>query len=218
MIISFANSYKTKFIWLGLFATSFIGLIVCIYLLVTKIAEKARDFGSSFANSVTYDNTSGVTYNLADSVNSKQIQYLKTIEPEEFKESVPDQFYNYLGFGHYYRLPLKFPFSLHCEDRLDKASLFNESKVTVFNQNDNGEEDCKVNGITDLVFDENILVAKVNKRDFETNEDSFIIYHFADGKTEKYNSLEEASVHARQLQFSRPLKLISCQDYYELLK
>lgn len=218
-IISFANSGKNKFVWLCIFIASLIAMIVCVFFAASKTARSAKNFAQGLQTTFDVnDSLAYKEYNFADSLNSKQIQYLKVIEPAEYRDAVPDQFYNYLGYRDYYRMPLRYPFSLHCEDVLDKATLFNEKDVIDFGVNDNGEEDCKIKGITHFNVDPNILLAKVNKRDLETNEDYFIVYHFSDGKTEKFTSLEEAEARARKLQFPTPIKLFSCREYYELLK
>jgi hypothetical protein len=217
-IISFASSGKHKFTWLIIFICSLLGLFTSVYFAAARTAKSAQNFVNRLASPYDFNDSLAYQYlNLADSTNSKQVQYLKLIEPREFNGEVPAQFYHYLGYRDYYRLPLRYPFSLHCEGTLDNASLFNENDVSCFGVNDNGEEDLKLNGITHFKFDSNILLAKVNKRDLETNEDYYVIYHFSGGQTEQFKTLEEAEARARELNVPVPVKLFSCKEYYTLL-
>lgn len=219
-IVYFANANKNKYIWLAIFLVSLTGMIICIYFLASKISNRAKHFAETLNN--RYSNqvnvNSNANYNFADSIDSEQLHYLKSIEPPEFKNKIPVQFYNYLGFSDYYRLPLKYPFSLHCEEGLANASLYNEQKVTLFNVNDNGEQNCSLNHISEFAFDENIFIAKLLKKDAVTRNNLYCIYHFSNGKTEQFKSLHEVKLRAKELHFTSPIRLNSCAEYYELLQ
>lgn len=219
-IVYFANANKNKFIWLSVFLVSLIGMIICIYFLAAKVASRAKHFAETLNNrySGEINVNSNANYNFADSIDSEQLHYLKGIEPLEFKNKIPEQFYNYLGFSDYYRLPLKYPFSLHCEEGLANASLYNEQKVTFFNVNDNGEENCDLNHISEFAFDENILITKLLKKDAVTHNNLYCIYQFSTGKKEQFKSLHEVKLRAKELQFTSPIRLNTFAEYYELLK
>lgn len=219
-IVYFANANKNKFIWLAVFIISLAGMIVSIYFLAAKISNRAKHFAETLNNRYAEEVNvnSNANYNFADSIDSEQLHYLKSIEPAEFKNKIPEQFYNYLGFADYYRLPLKYPFSLHCEEGLANASLYNEQKVQLFNVNDNGEENCSLNNISEFAFDETIFIAKLLKKDAVTHNNLYCIYYFTGGKTEQFKSLHEVKLRAKELNFTVPIKLTSCAEYYELLK
>lgn len=217
-IIYFANSKKGKFVWLAIFLGSLAGAVFCIFLLVTTISKSVQRFGDRIGSMIPEPDQPEGTYNFADSTNSKHIKYLKEMEPAEFKGRVPEQFYNYLGFANYYRLPLRYPFSLHCEDQLTNALLFNEQDVKAFNINDNGEKDCGFHYISEFAFDENILLVKLLKKDAATRKNLYALYYFSSGETEQFKSQAELIKRARELKFTKSIKLISCEDYYQLLK
>jgi hypothetical protein len=223
-IISFANSKKSKFIWLGGFAFSMIALISSVFFLVSGIAQKANSFGNNLENALNaanknvlnqIDTSEFKTYAIADSVNSEQIEYLISIESQTHKGEVPKQFYHYLGFKDYYRLPLKYPFSLHCIDSLDNASLFNEIKVARFDENDNGEKDCAVNNISEFVFDENMLIAKRKFQEDNKEKTTYIIYHFEQGRLEEIESINKFDLRVKNLKFQKILTFISCKEYFK---
>ncbi|MCW3077916.1 MAG: hypothetical protein JWO32_2525 [Bacteroidetes bacterium] len=213
-IISFANSGKNKFIWLCIFVTSLVGLTLSVYFAVDRSVKGAQKFTERFQ--VPYginDSLSYKDYNLADSVNSQQIHYLKLIEPREFNHSVPPQFYNYLGFRDYYRMPLRYPYSLHCESILANGVLYNEKDVEQFNVNDNGEKECTLKNVAEFTFDKNLFIAKTISKNKDT---SFVIFNFSDGASEEFKNQDELEQRARLLQFSRPFKYFSCKEYYNL--
>lgn len=155
-------------------------------------------------------------YYFSDSIRSKQIQYLKLIEPEEWKGQVPSQFYSYLGFQDYYRLPLRYPFSIHCIDRTENGSLYNEANVERFDTSDNGEKSVNIDGIIAFSFDARILLAK-QLYDSESQTEKYIIYYFDSGNTEEFKTSDKMNIRARELNFNGNAKLVSCKDYFELL-
>src|SRR4051812_12603741 len=98
-IIYFINSKKGKFAWLGGFLFSLIGLVVSVFLLVNTMVKKAASFArhmeETFSNSGKnfydqMDTSIYKIYSVPDSVNSKQIEYLVSIEPKKHQGGVPD--------------------------------------------------------------------------------------------------------------------------------
>jgi len=217
-IIYFVNSKKGKFGWLGGLLFSISGLIFSIYFTVNTAVNKAKGFAHKMEESFirNIDTAAYRNYNFADSLKSEQIKYLKLSEPAKYKGTVPDQFYNYLGFKDYYRLPLIYPFSLHCTDVLDNGSLFDEADVLKFNENDNGERECNITNITTFTFDKNILLAKQSYNDKLQESNTYLIYHFSTGKSENLKTFDELVSRAKTLGYSRPVKLYSCDRYYKL--
>ncbi|MBK9283587.1 MAG: hypothetical protein IPM51_04625 [Sphingobacteriaceae bacterium] len=218
-IIYFANNKKGKFIWLSGFLASLLLLLLIIFLLVQKITHKARNFVSDLEHSfeMNIDTTfANKSYKRADTAQSKQIQYLKMIEKPEHKNAIPSQFYTYLGFQDYYRLPLVYPFAIHCTDSLDNGYLYNESEVVKFDQSDNGEVHTGIINIVEFNFDQNIFIAKI-KYDTEKNKHRYIIYFLNSGEKEEFDTAAEFTKRAQQLKFGKSLQLLSCQKYFKLL-
>jgi hypothetical protein len=218
-IISFANSSKSKFTWLIVFLASLVAMVVFLSLTVTGFVRKAKSVTDELEDTMlkSYERSAYNDYHFADSIRSKQVALLQLLEPEDVKGSVPAQFYNYLGYLEYYRLPLRYPFSLHCNDVLDNGALYDESNVTNFNVNDNGEKESGLNYITEFAFDKNILIAKQRHED-DLKKYSYVIYHFETGEKETFDDLDLLKRRASALQFSRDIKFQSCQDYFDLLR
>lgn len=219
-IVYFASSKKGKFIWLGTFVLSAAGFVFFFLFVDRKIDDKVSEFKNDFKNN-TYNNllkidtTSFEDYNFADSLNSTQIKWLKQNEPAKFAGKVPEQFYNYLGFRDYYRLPLRYPFSLHCIDSPDKGWLYNEINVKKFDESDNGEMDCQLNNIEAFTFDKNYLVAEYYDETKKTK--AYFIYHFNQHTVERFKYSDEVKLKAKKLGFTGDINLTTCKDYYNSL-
>ncbi len=218
-VIFFANSKKGKFGWLGGFFFCLTGLIVAVFLLVNTVVHKvsslARGMEQTFSNSLNANQADSAEYKaylIADSISNKQIDYLISIERETAKDKVPNQFYRYLGFKDYYRLPLRYPFSLHCIDSLGNATLFNEIAVNKFDENNNGEKNCEVTNVSDFVFDEKILISKITKNNKEKS--SYIIYYFDNDKIEEIENINKFNLRIKNLKFSKSIEFISCKEYF----
>lgn len=222
-IISFAYSKRGKFGWLAGFISSLAVLLVTVFFITVHTKSKTEEFADDIKNAAynniisNIDTVSFKDYNFADSLNSPQIKWLKQIQPAEYTGKVHDQFYNYLGFRDYYRLPLRYPFSLHCVEAPEKGWLFNELNVTKFDESDNGEIDCKITDIESFVFDEKFLIGKSSAINGDVKKEFYFIYHFSNGKTEKFNYSDEVKKRAREVGFRGELKLMSCREYYNSL-
>ncbi len=221
-IIYFVNNKKGRFAWVGGFVGSLAGLIICVFLLVNGIVNKVSSIGNkieeSFKNSnrnliEQMDTTGSRAYLVPDSINNVQIERLKTLQPENKKGSVSPQFYHYLGFKEYYRLPLRYPFSLHCTDSLANASLFNEVDVLAFDESNNGDKDCEVNNISNFAFDGELLLAK-RALPYDGKK-PYLIYYFEKGKIEEFETLNKLILRANSLKFSAPFKFYGCKEYFD---
>jgi hypothetical protein len=221
-IIYFANSKKGKFIWLAAFFVSLIALILSIYFLTNSIVNKISSVTQSFENSIL--NASSNPYNEADTavysahepadlLNNQQVLFLKSLEPEKSKNNVISQFYSYLGFGDYYRLPIRYPFSIHCNDSLGLGSLFNEGEVNRFDESNNGEIDCGVNNIVEFTFDEKCFLAKIQEKD-NGKKSKYLLYFFEDEKFEEFADLNKLILRANSLKFSQAIKFTNSKEYF----
>jgi hypothetical protein len=222
-IIYFASSKKGRFIWLSSFFICLIGLISSVYILtnsvVNKISSVSHSFENSFRNNTsnpydTLDTNVYKPYSTTDEANNQQISFLKSIEPENYKNNIASQFYSYLGFRDYYRLPLRYPFSLHCIDSLGNASLFNELEVIKFDESNNGEIDAELYNITEFTFDRNILLAKHQDKN-DASKYLYVIYNFENGKLDEYPDLKRLILAATKQNFSRSFKFYTCKKYFE---
>jgi hypothetical protein len=219
-VMRLATDHPKKWHWLIAVAISIVVMIGSIMIFVGKVVNKAAEFGHTmeqkFEKAVeesAVNSKRDFHYELLDSNRNEIITKLKEFEKNNENENVPDEFYAYLGFMDYYRMPLTYPYSLHCSDVLETGSLFNEANVTEFNKSDNGEVDCKVNFISAFAFDNKLLVAKQKFQD----GDKYLIYDFIKGEELSFNSQKEAFAKAKKLEYKGPDTLITVLQYYRML-
>ena len=211
--ISFSYNKKGKYAWLSSFFVCLAGMILCIFFLVGKAVQKAKDFtkeltksGINYLDSISYSNQRYLQAN-------KHIQLLKSYYPDS--ASVPDQFYTYLGFENYHRFPLRYPYSVHCNLFKEDGELFDESHVTIFDENDNGEIRTSIMHIDRLAFDKNYLLIdqKMRSRHSADSSHHYLLFSFETGKTEEVNSESKLFKLAKSKGYKGPTKLITIQEY-----
>lgn len=212
--IGFAFSKSSRFIWLAVFVVSMLCLLVLVYYTTVKTTEAAKEFQKSFQKSVinTYDPDAADDYHFADSVHSMQVQLIKAYEPAGLKGKVPGQFYHYLGFADYFRLPLTYPYSIHCNDLPESGTLFNEENVENFSENDNGEKDCGITNIIAFDYNQNVMLAELIAE--PGKEKTWLIYELKSGKPRWFESKESMEETAVKEGFGRKPRLITCSDYF----
>jgi len=219
-LIKFARPEKdplTKF-WFAGGILALVGLILCIVLLVKKVTTKTKEFSETFMSlgmkqAMLMDSLGGA-YNTTNINENEQIKLLQSIEPHNVHGGVLPEFYSYLGYRDYYRLPLRFPYSLHCLEVPDAASLFNEEHVSRFDENNNGEVFCGVENITSFIFNE-AIIAGIYIETGSTKK-AYFVYYFDKNKLQKLSS-EKALFDILSRNRLDKEKLMSCEQYYNLL-
>lgn len=218
-VVAFANNKQNKYVWLTTFLGSLIGMIICIFMFVSKAASTIQNISNNtlvqfdhFNDSLSNDDT-----HQANS-SSSQIKLLKGYLPKNVSGSEPEQFYNYLGFNDYHRYPLRYPFSIHCMNLKDNCELYNESNVTRFDENDNGEVFTGVSNIKRIAFDKSYLlmeqVTTSSRNDKAINH--YVLYNLDTDKREETTSLSELLLLAKQKGYSGSDSLITMEEYGRL--
>jgi hypothetical protein len=222
-IISFANNKSTKYTWLTILLICIIGLVFSIVTFVNKAVKKVESLAEEASE--TFQNyTDSLSQQMSDSLNidqyqllsnNEQIKLLKDYSIQNNSENVPEQFYTYLGFGNYFRYPLTYPYSLHCNLFKDDGELFNEENVVRFDENDNGERSLNIENIKKIAFDNKWLLVEYMAELRETNktEMRFVLFSFEDAKRTDCNSEKELYKTAIQKGYKGNKKLISIEDY-----
>jgi hypothetical protein len=217
--LKFNTNGKQALRWLIGFGVSLLVLIFAIVMLVRGIAGKAKEFAGNIEEFgmeqvERMDSLNNLYTNSKDSLlESASVNYLMGLEPDTIKGRVPEQFYSYLGFRDYYRLPIVWPYSLHCLDSLGDATLYNEANVQQFDVNDNGELSCDINGIMNFAFTTEHLIGMKVKIENKPKK-VYFAYDFKN-KTEKiFKNEQELLNYARGKGFGESTELKSCKDYY----
>lgn len=222
-IIGFANNKPHKYTWLTFFFIFLIGLIATVMLIVRKVVHAAKGFSEKATEQ--FENFSDSMEHLSDSLqhgqeynykNSPQIKILKTYSKDTL--NTPAQFYYYLGFGPYHRLPLPYPYSIHCTNFVTDGELFNEKNVSRFDENDNGEISTNITFITRISFDKNFLLLEQNVRSDRSEKvvQHFILFSFDTEKKEEFSSEKELVKAAKVKGYMGSDSLISIEEYDRL--
>jgi len=213
-----SNTRGAKNWFIGFFISLAI-LVGSVYYLTTGIVNKGKEFVENMGQMQMeqlsiVDSLANMNWYNTDSVmQSKQVEFLIELESDDQKGKVPTEFYSYLGFRDYYRLPLKYPFSLHCIDSLGLCELYNETNVIRFDVNDNGEEYTGLNGIAEFIFDNNYLIG--TKMNFENNTYSkhYFVFDFSENKIKDFKSKKELLLFAKENNFSENFEFYTSKSY-----
>jgi len=224
-VIALANNKPAKFLWLTVFLSSLVGLIICIFIVVRKAVHAVEDFAENTAEQFdTYtDSLSGhLKTSSVDrheiNPSSPQIKVLKSYLPANILNNEPETFYTYSGFKDYYRFPLRYPFSIHCMDTKDNGELYNEVNVMRFDENDNGEIFSGLSKISKIAFDKNFLLIEQEVSSTRTDKiiHHYILFNFETEKKEEFSTLQKLVQAANQKGYNGPDKLMTLEQYYLL--
>lgn len=213
-VVSFANKKPYRYGWLAGLLISIVALVFCVYTFATKAVNKMEQLGNEFKDTIedSFQNLSdSMMMHNAQLMNNAQIQRLKQLYPDS--STVPDQFYYYLGFDTYYRLPLRYPYAIHCYHFKDNGDLYNERHVSRFDVNDNGEQFMDIDRIDRIAFDSICLLIdqKVPLKDTYTHRYKLLVFNT--GKTEEITGEKELFKTARRLGYKGPDSLMTLQSY-----
>ncbi len=221
-VIAFANNKSGKYIWLVTFLIGLTGLILCIVFMVRRAVNAVEDFT---------ENTIGQFENMTDSLsslknvdqheanfNSDQIKLLKSYLDPAMLSNEPEEFYTYLGFKDYYRYPLRYPYSIHCMYEKNNGELYNEIKVTRFDENDNGEIYSGISNINRFGFDKNYLLIEQALSSTRTDKTiyHYILFDLEIEKKEEVATLQKLLQLAKTKGYTGPDTLMTAEQYGKL--
>lgn len=213
-IIRISQNHKQMWNWLAGAVVAVLLLLLSVYLFTRKVIHTVKQIGNSVEQTIVTSveeikkQDSSYKYKMLDQ--NEMVKKLKEFERLNGSNG-PDEFYVYYGYLDYYRMPLAYPYSIHCTDILETGSLFNEEKVTEFNVNDNGEVNCDVENINAFAFDNNVLIAG---KGTSSKNSEWLIYEFSTGKKTECTALMEAIKIARKEYHYRGYDtLITIQQY-----
>lgn len=221
-IIGFANSKPHKYSWLTAFFICLIGMIICIYLFINKAVNKIQSLTDEFGNQIE-QSMQGISDSLSHSNDAllqtnNHLQKLKSYDADS--NTVPNQFYTYLGFESYYRFPLRYPYSIHCSPFRDNGELYNEKNVIQFDINDNGESTTNILNISKLTLDKNYLLLEQSITSTRSNkiEKKYILFSFDTAQKEEAFSEKELFKLAKTKGFKGSNSLMTIEEYDLLFK
>lgn len=196
-------------------------LVGSVFYLTRGIVSKTKEFAENLeqfqlGNLNIPDSLNKLYHYNEDSISqSQQIKFLKELELPADKGKVLDQFYTYFGFRDYYRLPLRYPYSLHCIDSLGLCELYNEANVIRFDVSENGEVYSGLNGIDEFAFNTTcILGSSMESKDSKLIKHYFA-YAFDEKKLIEFKAKKELLLYAKEKGFSNDFTFYNSKSYYE---
>lgn len=224
-VIALANNKPSKFIWLTTFLAGLTGLIICVVLFVRKAVNAVESFQENtidqfenYTDSLgNYIESNNVDKHQANN-NSTQIKLLKSYLPANILNNEPEQFYTYLGFKDYYRLPLRYPYSIHCLGSRENGELYNEVNVSRFDENDNGEIFAGISNINKIAFDKNYLLIEQDVTPTRTDKiiKHYILFELETEKLQEAKSLHSLIELAKEKGYAGADTLMALEQYHNL--
>lgn len=216
-IIRISQDHPQKWNWLAGAVVSVLCLIFSVYLFTSKVVSTVKNLSNQVEHKLEEKieemKIQDSSYHYSSLQTNETVKLLKDFEHINNLQS-PDEFYVYYGYLNYYRMPLSYPYSIHCSDALETGELFNEKNVNEFNSNDNGEISCNISGIKSFAFDNNILISEMY---VGKSKPEFIIYQFSTEKQSIQKNLKDAlKVARKQFNYRGYDTLITIREYYSL--
>ena len=220
-VIRIAQGHAHRWNWLIAGILTLLLFLFSIFLFVNRVVTTVKNLGTfaeqKFEESMDDLQKLDSSYKYNDLNTNITIKKLIEFEAMNGETHVPKEFYVYYGFSDYYRMPLTYPFSLHCTDVLETATLYNEENVSEFNVNDNGEVETDIAGIKEFAFDNSALIARVVANGDE--KEMFKVYSLTASKLGVFPSLKEALKTARkEFGYRGHDTLINVLEYNKLFK
>lgn len=190
---------------------SLVLLLLCVGYLTFRVVRATVGLGKEAGKAVVNVAAGGLAESMTNrvSVESPQVKYLQSFEADSVRGKVDTSFYTYLGFRDWWRLPLMYPYSIHCVDVPNYGELVSEKEVAdVTTGNDSKRRSLGVNRITHLSFDKKLLLLKVH----DTTA-PYVLFDLADQNQEIFRSEVELLKKADLKGFSGPKKLEGIQEY-----
>ncbi len=209
-IIYLANWNQRKFtIAVSCFVASLAVIILSVITGVQKGKEKVKNFGSNVRNWAEQMEEESKS-NRSDYQNEK-MDSLKAWEPEQYKDSVNDDFYETYSHGTY-RIPLVFPYSIASFDE-SFENAFLKCELT----SKKSDSLNLLKNITDITFDRNYLIARIDNGE-EASENQrevfYILFHFSTAKCTEYPNQTKAITEAEKSGYTGRQYLQKIQDVY----
>jgi hypothetical protein len=215
-IIALANGHKKNII---VFSTSF---LVCLIITVMSAMEASSRIGNKISNemqkALREEANNWEEERLAeDDERAAYISWLKSIAPDEYRDSLQGYFSSFDTEKNVYCIPMVYPYRLEMDDP-------NDSHARLSAVNGKKPQDIdKLAAITKLSFDEKMMIAKrdlsgyIGRIPDGLPEVSYIIFEFKTGKVKVFLNHQEVTTEATKMGFSGSMDLEGIYDHYKKL-
>ncbi|MDP2384750.1 MAG: hypothetical protein Q8M29_00125 [Bacteroidota bacterium] len=221
-----SNKPKTRNGGFITFGVGAIALLCSIYFAVTTVVAKVKEkvvepFGNLIDSLDEYSpqaNDAGLLndnrfYLLEDTCSNPEIKFIKE-ESKLVSGAIPNSFYTYFGTSGFARMPLIYPYAIHCWDSKDNGTLVNEENVVDMETAPEGEENVVFN-ISAINYDRSLIMMRISSPQNDTNRDlvSYILYGVKDKKSKEYKTEAELFKAATKAGYKGEKVLVSLWDY-----
>jgi len=223
MVIGLANNKRNKFFWMGSFFVSLAICISCVVIFVRKTTQTVENYTNQFESAyVDQQLEHGMLGDnpvyKAGAEGNTQLDRIRAMVPDSLKNAVPSDFYEYLGYRDYYRMPLRYPYAIHCIDVFDQGYLFKEDKVTQFDRNDNGEQDMGISMIGSIAYDDKFLLIELAYQAGGTDQpapEKYLLFEFDKEAKTSAKSLKKLLELAKRKGYKGPEELTPLEAYHK---
>ena len=200
---------RTRNLWLSLGILSMAGCMFAAVVTVQKIVHKVETVSNNVKEA--FKQIPDARQN--DSLRIEHINLLKSYCPEELKDKAPENFYTYKGFYDWYRIPLRYPYSLVSIDVLNFAFIQNELEVEDITQKPNTAISLNLKDIVLFDFDSHHLIA-ISEANFGASDPEYYYLDFETGNILQLDTEEELIQLALKNNFEHEINLKTVRDYY----
>jgi len=222
-VVRISQGHPNRWNWLIAGIIVFLVFLFSIFLFVHKVVNTVKNIGNTVEKKLEESmedlQKMDSSYKYTKLNTNEMVKKLKEFESINGETNAPKEFYVYYGFADYYRMPITYPYSLHCNDVLETATVYDESKVTEFNINDNGEEEMGPSEITEFAFDNSAIIAKIKSGKGE--KEMYIVQSLSgprDKMTSQESKKEIFKIARKEYGYRGYDTLINVLDYNNLFK
>lgn len=139
-----------------------------------------------------------------------RIQEVEDRTPAAMRGKIDSQFWNFEGFRDWYRIPVRYPYSIQCIDSLEKGAINENLAGGKCDDPNKQERQTGVSGITFYSADANMLIYRKDVRE----KVIWGIFTFDSGTNHEYASQEEMLRVAKERGFSGKLEMRTIQEQH----
>jgi hypothetical protein len=219
-----SNKSKMRNVGFIVLGVGVVFLLCSIYFSVTRVVAKVKNttMGAfsmiedslnaykSQNQSLLEDNR---LYLLDDTCSNPKMKMIKTASEKNGK-GFNNTFYTYFGDGVISRMPLIYPYAMHCWDSKNLGTLVSEENVIDVKNQPEGEQNIAFN-ISAINYDERVILMRVSTTDAVTNKEvySYLTYSIENKESVEYKTEEAMYKAASKLGYTGDKQLISLWDY-----
>jgi hypothetical protein len=208
MVLFFVKGRHTPaIVFLVGLAASAVLVVVCVG---TMVGRTVRGVGEGVINVVkTMQEMQQERLAAAEESRQERIERLKGYVAPDVLETVPPAFLTYGGFRDWWRIPLVYPYAIHCVDGLQQGSLRRHDGRTPI-EDGSGEKAVLDAPVTNFSFDGRFLLI----RSQQANTTQYVLFEFATGTSRTFAGREALIAEAARRGYAGDRDLLTVDERY----